>query len=48
MEDFALTPAERALFTALRKRGIKFLIVGLGAAVLEGAPMPDLASDEVA
>lgn len=39
MEDFALTPAERALFAALRNRGIKFLIVGLGAAVLEGAPV---------
>ncbi|NQW04012.1 MAG: hypothetical protein HQ485_08290 [Acidobacteria bacterium] len=39
MENFALTPAERALFAALRKRGIKFLIIGLGAAVLEGAPM---------
>ncbi len=39
MDAFALTPAERALFAALRERGIKFLIVGLGAAVLEGAPV---------
>ncbi len=39
MDDFALTPAERALFEALRHRGIKFLIIGLGAAVLEGAPV---------
>ena len=39
MDDFALTPAERALFVALRERGIKFLFVGLGAAVLEGAPV---------
>ncbi len=39
MDDFALTPAERALFGALRTRGVKFLIVGLGAAVLEGAPV---------
>jgi hypothetical protein len=39
VDDFALTPAERALFAALRQRGIKFLIVGLGAAVLEGAPV---------
>jgi hypothetical protein len=39
VEDFALTPAERALFAALRARGIKFMIIGLGAAVLEGAPV---------
>lgn len=39
MDDFALTPAERALFAALHGRGIKFLIIGLGAAVLEGAPV---------
>ncbi len=39
MDDFALTPAERALFGALRARGVKFLIVGMGAAVLEGAPV---------
>lgn len=39
MDDFALTPAERALFAALRARNIKFLIIGLGAAVLEGAPV---------
>lgn len=39
MDDFALTPAERALFAALRARDVKFLIIGLGAAVLEGAPV---------
>ena len=39
MDDFALTPAERALLAALRSRGIRFLIIGLGAAVLEGAPV---------
>ncbi|HEY6358868.1 MAG TPA: hypothetical protein VIX35_11520, partial [Vicinamibacterales bacterium] len=39
MDDFALTPAERRLFTALHARGVKFLIIGLGAAVLEGAPV---------
>jgi len=39
VDDFALTPAERALLVALERRGIKFLIVGLGAAVLEGAPV---------
>ncbi len=39
MDAFALTPAERRLFAALRARGVKFLIVSLGAAVLEGAPV---------
>ena len=39
MDDFALTPAERALFRALHDRGVRFLVVGLSAAVLEGAPV---------
>lgn len=39
MDDFALTAAERALLAALRARGARFLVVGLGAAVLEGAPI---------
>lgn len=39
MDDYAFTPAERALFAALHRRGIKFMIIGLGAAVLEGAPV---------
>jgi hypothetical protein len=39
VEDFALTPAERALFEALARRGVPFLIVGMGAAVIEGAPL---------
>ena len=39
MDDFALEPAERALFGALRARRVRFLIVGLGAAVLQGAPV---------
>lgn len=39
MDDFALTPAERALLAALRARGVRFLVVGLGAAVLQGAPV---------
>jgi len=39
VDDFALTPAERALFAALRTRGVRFLIVGMSAAVLEGAPV---------
>lgn len=39
MDDFALTPAERALFAALNEQGVRFLVIGLGAAVLEGAPV---------
>lgn len=39
MDDFALTPAERALFEALDARGVRFLIIGMGAAVIEGAPI---------
>jgi hypothetical protein len=39
VEDFALTPAERALFVALNQRGVDFIVVGMGAAVLEGAPL---------
>ncbi len=38
MEDFsALTPAERAVLEALRRQGVRFLVVGLSAAVLQGA-----------
>ena len=39
MDDFALTHAERALFDALNRRGVPFIIIGMGAAVLEGAPI---------
>ncbi|MDQ3487878.1 MAG: hypothetical protein M3468_09100 [Acidobacteriota bacterium] len=39
VDDFALTPAERALFRALDERGVRFMVVGLSAAVLEGAPL---------
>lgn len=39
VEDFALTPAERKLFQALEDRGVRFLVIGLSAAVLEGAPV---------
>lgn len=39
MDDFALTPAERTLFESLNRRGVPFLIVGIGAAALEGAPL---------
>ena len=37
MEDFALTPAEQALFRALVARRVRFMIIGLGAALVEGA-----------
>jgi hypothetical protein len=39
VDDFALTPAERALLRSLNDRGVRYLVVGLGAAVLEGAPV---------
>lgn len=39
MDDFALTPAERTLLRALNDRGVRYLVIGLGAAVLEGAPV---------
>lgn len=39
MENFALTPAERALLDALSRRGVRFLMIGMGAALLEGAPV---------
>ena len=39
VEDFALTAAERRLFQALDERGVRFLVIGLSAAVLEGAPV---------
>jgi predicted nucleotidyltransferase len=36
--DFALSDAERALLAALNRHGVRFIVVGMGAAVLEGAP----------
>ncbi len=39
MEDFALTPAERSLFAALTRRGVRFIVIGMGAALLQGAPI---------
>ncbi|CAN5871760.1 hypothetical protein BH18ACI5_BH18ACI5_27760 [soil metagenome] len=39
VDDFALTPAERKLFQALDEREVRFLVIGLSAAVLEGAPV---------
>lgn len=37
MDDFALTPAERALLGALNARELRFLLIGMGAALIEGA-----------
>lgn len=36
--DVVLTPAERALLQALNALGVPYLIVGMGAALIEGAP----------
>ena len=38
MFDVVLTPAERALLEALNTLGVRYLVVGMGAALLEGAP----------
>ena len=38
MFDIVLTSAERALLEALRALGVRYLIVGMGAALIEGAP----------
>ena len=38
MDDFsAFSPGERALFEALTRHGVRFMLVGLSAAVLQGA-----------
>jgi hypothetical protein len=38
MEDFsALSDAERTLFEALNRHGVRYMLVGLSAAVLQGA-----------
>lgn len=39
MDDFALTPPERRLLRALNAHGVRYLVIGLGAAVLQGAPL---------
>jgi predicted nucleotidyltransferase len=36
--ELVLTPAERTLLEALNARGVRYLIVGMGAALIEGAP----------
>ena len=38
MLEFVLTAAERALLEALGALGVRYLIVGMGAALIEGAP----------
>jgi hypothetical protein len=43
--DFALADPERRLLQALNGRGIRFLVVGLGAALIEGAPVATLDLD---
>jgi hypothetical protein len=37
VSEFVLTPAERAFVEALTALGIRYLLVGMGAALLEGA-----------
>jgi predicted nucleotidyltransferase len=37
MQGSALSPAERRFLEALNDRGVRFMVVGLGAAVLQGA-----------
>ena len=38
MSEIVLTSAERALLEALNALGVRYLIVGMGAALIEGAP----------
>jgi len=46
MDDFSVfTDAERTLFTALNRHGVRFMLVGLSAAVLQGA---DTATRDIA
>jgi len=37
MDLFALSEPERALLRGLRARGVRFAVIGMGAAVLQGA-----------
>lgn len=45
MADFALAEPERRLLRALHVHGIRYLVVGLGAALIEGAPVATLDLD---
>jgi len=37
VSEFVLTPAERVLLEALEALGVRYLLVGMGAALIEGA-----------
>jgi len=37
VDAWALNETERALISALNRRGVRYLVIGLGAALLEGA-----------
>lgn len=38
MDDFsALTDGERSVLAALNRRGVRYMVVGLSAAILQGA-----------
>jgi hypothetical protein len=39
VDDSFLEPGERRLLEALDELGVRFLVVGLGAAVMQGAPV---------
>ena len=39
MQDSLLEPGERAFLVALNDLGVRYLIVGVGAAVMQGAPL---------
>ena len=45
MPDFAFTDPERRLLQALHGCSIRFVVVGLGAALIEGAPVATLDVD---
>jgi hypothetical protein len=45
VHDFALVESERRLLQSLGGHGIRFIVVGLGAALIEGAPVATLDLD---
>ena len=45
MPDFALSAPERRLLQALHNHGIRFIVIGLSAALIEGAPVATLDVD---
>jgi hypothetical protein len=38
MQPFAFTPNERVFLEALNESGVRYMLVGMGAAVLQGVP----------